>query len=177
MLLCYRALPQPSNIWILQLNRNVCVCVCVCVCGLRQERSLLKQKPSLPYICFSECCVMSLPITHYMCFANFVQNWKGGKRWTNWVGGQLETEASSSDPDGFKRTRKVKRNKRSGLTMHVGSQRASYLSFCIYIYFDRWGWGPSVHLRLQFQVLECFEQYASNHANNWRTLHYWVLGL
>lgn len=38
-------------------------------------------------------------------------------------------EASSSDPDGFKRTRKVKRNKRSGLTMHVGSQRASYLSF------------------------------------------------
>lgn len=26
-------------------------------------------------------------------------------------------EASSSDPDGFKRTRKVKRNKRSGLTM------------------------------------------------------------
>lgn len=46
-------------------------------------------------------------------------------------------ETSSSNLDGFERARKVKRSKRSGLTMHLGSQRASHLSFCIYIYFDR----------------------------------------
>lgn len=34
-----------------------------------------------------------------------------------------------------------------------------------------------MHLLLQFQVLECFEQYASNHGNNWRALHYCVMPL